>query len=274
MAPVRGRPRITGEPAAENAVRNIVTRSWMHGRLWANDPDCLLARQSRTKLTLPQVQSLATAIALSGGALLFSDDLVHLSPDRVELMSSLLPAIAETASVEDIMRESMPSNMTMRIERKFESWNVIARFNWSGRRRDLAVELPQGRWHVFEFWEQRYYGIHQRQLLLNQVPARGVRLLALRRAAGRPQVVGSTFHYSMGGAEIEGQRYDARRRVLQVDLLPVAKPQGELVLHVPRGFRTREATLDGVTLDPLSAGGTLTAQIAVDSPARLLVVFG
>ena len=30
--------------SAEVAIRNTLTRSWMHGRLWANDPDCLLVR--------------------------------------------------------------------------------------------------------------------------------------------------------------------------------------------------------------------------------------
>src|SRR5437667_1704108 len=32
------------EPSALNAIRNTMTRWWMHGRLWQNDPDWLLVR--------------------------------------------------------------------------------------------------------------------------------------------------------------------------------------------------------------------------------------
>lgn len=33
------------QPAAENALRNSIARYFTHGRLWANDPDCVLVRE-------------------------------------------------------------------------------------------------------------------------------------------------------------------------------------------------------------------------------------
>src|SRR2546422_1081578 len=39
------------EPWAPNAIRNTMMRWWMHGRLWQNDPDCLVVRGSDTGLT-------------------------------------------------------------------------------------------------------------------------------------------------------------------------------------------------------------------------------
>ncbi|TET94671.1 MAG: alpha-galactosidase, partial [Dehalococcoidia bacterium] len=38
-------------PAAANALRSAITRFWRHNRLWLNDPDCLLLRDSETALT-------------------------------------------------------------------------------------------------------------------------------------------------------------------------------------------------------------------------------
>jgi alpha-galactosidase len=273
IRPARGRPRITGEPSMENAVRNILTRAWMHNRLWANDPDCLLARQSRTKLTLSEVRSLATAIALSGGAVFLSDDLQQLAGERLDLVSSLLPAIPEAAAVGDLLREPMPSTMELAIERPFESWSVVARFNWSGRRPDLTVALPPGRWHVFDFWEYRYHGVHERELLLERVPAHGVRLLALRKAIDRPQIVGSTFHYSMGGREIDRVRFDARRRTLIVDLLPVARRGGELFVYAPRGYRLVDALLDGAPVEARRDGPLLIVRLTIDEPSTLTFDF-
>ena len=254
-------------------MRNILTRSWMHTRLWANDPDCLLARQSRTKLTLPEVQSLATVIALSGGAVFLSDDMEQLARERLDLVSSLLPAIPEAAVVRDLLRESMPSTMELGIQRPFESWSVVARFNWSGRRQDIAQTLPPGRWHVFEFWERQYLGVHEHELTLERVPAHGVWLLALRKVIDKPQVIGSTFHYSMGGREIEHIRFDAGRKTLLVDLLPVAKRKGELFVYVSDAYRLVEALLDDGPVSVRLDGPLLIVGLALDKPSKLAFQF-
>ena len=47
----RGAARSTlSDPSAVNSIRNTITRFWMHGRLWMNDPDCLLVRETDTAL--------------------------------------------------------------------------------------------------------------------------------------------------------------------------------------------------------------------------------
>jgi alpha-galactosidase len=66
-------------PSTRNAVRNVLSRTWMHRRLWLNDPDCLMARSRDTDLSVAETRTLATAIAASGGMVVFSDDLPTLS---------------------------------------------------------------------------------------------------------------------------------------------------------------------------------------------------
>ena len=219
------------------------------------------------------MQTLATAIALSGGAVFLSDNLDQLSPERLDLVSSVLPPIPESAAVNDLLREPMPSTMTVEIKRPFESWLVIGRFNWHGRPRDLAVPLPPGRWHIFDFWEQRYLGLHEAAVQLARVAPHGVRLLSLRAALDRPQVVGSTFHYSMGALEIDNVRWDGHRRALRVQLRPVAKQAGELLVHVPRGYRLLQATLDRAEIDVRREGQLLIARLPVDEPTSLTMTF-
>ena len=53
-------------PSARNAIQNSLSAAPLHRRWWLNDPDCLLVRE--TQLTLPEIQSLATVIALRGGS--------------------------------------------------------------------------------------------------------------------------------------------------------------------------------------------------------------
>ena len=57
-----------------NSIRNTFVRSLMHNRLWYNDPDCLMLRKSRTKLSKFERHSHINAIILSGGPILISDD--------------------------------------------------------------------------------------------------------------------------------------------------------------------------------------------------------
>jgi alpha-galactosidase len=265
----RGRPKVGGEPATENAVRNILTRSWMHGRLWANDPDCLLARSARTKLTVPEVQSLATAIALSGGMMLVSDDLPQLTEERLELISGLLPPLGQAGRVPDLLTAAMPETIELEVTRPHETWQLVGRFNWSGRRRDIDVALPPGRWHAFDFWQERYLGIRTGTLRLTDVARHGVRLLALRRVLERPQLVGTTLHYSMGGAEVSDIRWDDRRRSLRIELQPVARSGGSVVVSVPAAYTLADARIDGSQVEARAWRHVVAVPVAVDRPSGL-----
>ena len=60
----RSEPHI---PAARNNLQNTLARLPLNQRWWINDPDCLLLRPD-TGLTLVEVQTLASVIALSGGS--------------------------------------------------------------------------------------------------------------------------------------------------------------------------------------------------------------
>ncbi len=65
----------SGDPSTVYALDAIVARSFMHRRLWLNDPDCLMLRARETKLTADERGALAATIAGSGGMLLVSDDM-------------------------------------------------------------------------------------------------------------------------------------------------------------------------------------------------------
>jgi alpha-galactosidase len=71
-------------PSTASAIRNVVNRAWMHRRLWLNDPDCLMARAEQTELSAAEIRHLASAIAVTGGMLLFSDDMKHVSQEGRE----------------------------------------------------------------------------------------------------------------------------------------------------------------------------------------------
>lgn len=78
------------EPATRNAWVNTLTRSFMHRRLWLNDPDCLMLRTSETSLSPEAARAWALAVGVSGGMALVSDDLALLDADARRLLDEVL----------------------------------------------------------------------------------------------------------------------------------------------------------------------------------------
>ncbi len=77
-------------PSGANALRNTLSRSWMHRRLWLNDPDCLMARTQHTRLSEEERGTLARSIAISGGMTILSDDISMLGPTERALVRDAL----------------------------------------------------------------------------------------------------------------------------------------------------------------------------------------
>jgi hypothetical protein len=236
----RGPRTPLSDPAALNAIRNSIGRYWQHGRLWANDPDCLLARETDTALAGDEVRALTTVIGLSGGMVLDSDKLAKLSDERRDLISLLLPVYGRSAVPIDLFQTpDVPSLFSL----DCGTHRLTAVFNWSDELRKVEAPLPKGQWHAFEMWEREYLGVRGGSLAL-PVPPHGCRLLRLTPDLGRPQVVGSTFHITMGAMEIESETWDGAK--LQIEMRAVARDRGELWVWLPGGVQRYEVVGRGV----------------------------
>ncbi len=197
-------------PGTKNAVRNTLTRAFLHDRWWLNDPDCLLLRDRQTKLTPPEVESLATVIALSGGMLLTSDDFSAVSPRRLEMLAEVFPPARSAARALNLFRtdaagrpnrDGLPG-LFVRKEQAGggegsrrglggpgagATWSIGV-FNWTDGPADLTLDLPSvtgeaGPWHVRDVWSGRDLGEVRGTLALPAVPKHGCRFLRLSRTS-------------------------------------------------------------------------------------------
>jgi alpha-galactosidase len=87
-----------GDPSTVYALDAIVARSFMHRRLWLNDPDCLMLRARETRLTADERAALAATIVASGGMLLISDDMSLLDEEAGKLFRTLATIALEIDS--------------------------------------------------------------------------------------------------------------------------------------------------------------------------------
>lgn len=72
-------------PCQRNASRNVISRAWQHGRLWVNDPDCLMLRPS-----VERREDWAALVARYGGLRASSDAVDELDRWGLEQTRQLL----------------------------------------------------------------------------------------------------------------------------------------------------------------------------------------
>lgn len=108
-------------PATKHALSNTLARSFLHRRLWVNDPDCLMLRTSETQMSAEAVHTWAHAVAVSGGMALVSDDLGLLGDDARGLLDDVLAIgrAADAAAVDgavarcpDLVTAPVPGRLT------------------------------------------------------------------------------------------------------------------------------------------------------------------
>ena len=213
-------------PSARNAIQNVLTRAPMHLNWFVNDPDCLIVRES-SQLTLEEIRSLATVIAVSGGSLLLSDNLPGLSQERLEIARALIPSSSHRPVVLDWFDRVSPERVRVDFEGPEGKWSVAAIFNWQDAPQRVTVtredlRLTAGKVICRSFWDDRVQLREENQLLFaDELPAHSCALLAIREIEQDiPRYAGSSVHFSQGLEvkewRVEGNKLSARLDVERV----------------------------------------------------------
>jgi alpha-galactosidase len=233
-------------PSEARALQNILTRAPMHRRWWVNDPDCLLVRET-THLSLGEVQSLATAIAMTGGSLLLSDDLPALSPERLRIAEALLPVIGLRPQMPDWFDGHTPSRLRIDLQGPAGPWYMLALFNWADEAHNLYLRLKDYGFDQYEpftghsFWSQETIMQDREGFEARGIAPHGVALLAVRPLTiTQPQYLGSDLHISQG---LEMAAWKVDNGLIQLELCLPRSASGHVDLELQRA--PTAALLDG-----------------------------
>ncbi len=205
------------EPSVRHAMRMTLQRNWIHGRWWANDPDCLIVRETDTELSEAEVRFLATGIALSGGMVVASDDLARLGESRRNMALALFPPGGVAARPVDPSEGPVPSAWRASLG---DGRALVGILNWEDEARWVVPgEYLQAGETAFDVWSGRLLG--KGDVLLR--PHEGALWQVTAYGKG-PRVVGDTGNINYAGlyqrpvsGRIQVRNDTERRRTLAIE---------------------------------------------------------
>lgn len=164
--------------ATRNAVQDTCARSPFDGTWWLNDPDCLMVRDTDTRLTEEEVRTLATVIGMTDGMVVLSDRLARLPESRRRMIATVRDLAGGRVEVADLFERPRPEVLVSRRAGRTD----VAVVNTSDRPRRMAVDLPRRGVPVVdadlpEVWTGATVAVRGGLADLGEVPAHGTRVL-------------------------------------------------------------------------------------------------
>jgi len=164
----------------------------------------------------------------------------------------------------------------LEIDRPFEHWSVLARFNWRKLalhwdREDRPAEEVRfadlglsGRkdYLVYEFWSRQFLGRCRGSFTAPaQKPDNGLQVFAIREARPHPWVLSTTRHLSQGGVSLLDERWDGGAKVLSGKSKVVVGDPYVMTVHLPDGYGLKSAEAGGEKTEFENQKETATVRI-------------
>ncbi len=249
------------------ALRSTIQRSYMHQTWWINDPDCVVVRENKSKLTYDEIILQLTVFGLSGGQFLISDDEKLVDQPRIELLKRLSPPFSrpfiESKQKEnalssqnsyavplDIFVEKLPTLYTRTIFTPFGQRHLTAVINWSNKKQIRALKLSQlitykdiqnykhnQKFIVFNYWKEEVEGIFDLDERINlEISSHGCEYLAIVPSTlhedDTPIFLSSTLHILQGAQEISEVNY--KQDLIEIKLELPGIRTGDLFFFSPK----------------------------------------
>jgi len=129
-------------------------------------------------------------------------------------------------------------------------WWTLALLNWDDEPRTVAQNLAAlgittggQRFAAYDVWAERPLADVQQTLAATIAP-HSTLTVALRSAAARPQVIGTTRHVVQGAIDIKEERWDATTRSLHATSTDLDGRPYAVTIALPRGLRARSCKAD------------------------------
>jgi hypothetical protein len=221
----------------ETALDATMQYYFLHNVVWYCDPDCMLLR---SPLTLDQARAWATLQGLTGEALMTSERLADLSPERVEILRAVYPAL-DIRPLDLFPAKKNKRIWDLKINHLGRNYDVVGVFNFRHDKSDMVLltwkdlGLPDtGAVHVFDFWNKEYLGAWEKGMVV-EIPPTACRVLTLVPDNQSIQLVSTSRHITQGYLDLSNLNFDATHATYSGTSSVVKNDPYELRFAFPRG---------------------------------------
>jgi NPCBM/NEW2 domain/Melibiase len=219
------------------AMRATMQYYFLHNVAWYADPDVFIVR---APLPLEQARAWATLQGLTGQAALMSDRLVDLSPERIELMKRVYPAV-DIRPLDLFSSDRNKRIWDLKVNHLDREYDVVGVFNFDESKSLLSyvswkdLGLPEDRRvHVFDFWNKEYLGAWEKGMSVDLMPA-STRVFALMPATDQVQLVSTSRHITQGWVDLISHNFNAARNTYSGKSKVIRNDPYNLWFAFPRG---------------------------------------
>ena len=265
-------------PSVESAMQQNILRYFFHKHFWINDPDALIVRRE-SHLSTEEIQFEVTAIGLLGGLLFLGDSMTNLTPSETELIQILIPPYGNSARPLDLLEQNFPEILILDVQTPFDNWKVIGIFNWSDKTKNAKIDLNkilspnQEKYHIFEFWEKTYLGIHENEFETDAIGPHSVKLFTLHQVKAIPTLLSSSFHITQGGVEIKQFEFDPQTDSLHIALEKRGEHKGNLYIYLPDGLQKKHIEVKGNIQEAVEKDNILIINLHFKNETKLALEF-
>ncbi|MCE5306737.1 MAG: hypothetical protein LLG20_03760 [Acidobacteriales bacterium] len=229
----------TSHRAATNA---LAGNYFTHRKLYLADSGNVMTIDK--PIAVSDAQITTTIFGINGSPLMLGDDISRMSEERLAMVKQIFPRLPEAAHPLDLFDKpepAWPETFHLKVKRDWDEWDLVAVFNYRSKAldEDIAFERlgldPSASYVVWDFWNERYLGVHKGSIRL-AVPGQSVKLLRIARERAHPWVASTDMHVRQGQAEIVNARWNQDASALTIEATRPAGYRGNVFVRAPKGL--------------------------------------
>jgi alpha-galactosidase len=267
-------------PSVEHAMQQNILRYFFHNQFWINDPDALIVRRRESHLTPTEIQFEVSAIGLLGGLLFLSDNLASLLPNEIELIQILIPPYGISARPLDLLEHNFPEILVLDVHTDFDDWKIVGVFNWNKKAKIFSLDLNkifnsnEEKYHVFEFWDKKYFGIHKKTFQTDLINPHSSKLFAIHEVKDVPTLLSSSFHITQGGLEVTQFLFNSDSNSLHITLEKLGNNKGNLYIYLPESLQTPQIDFEGSGKEIIMKDNILILNLEFQNETQITINLG
>lgn len=264
--------------------RQFAANYMLHQRVWITDPDPLFVGGQYNRdmdsgpigpdpALLREVRMRLQEQVISGGPITIGENMADYTPQRLHLLTLVLPIYGQAARPLDMFVHTDPQVYDLPVRTRRDYWHVLLVQNWNNTSKTYAIQFsnlgldPHKNYLVFRFWDQHLLGQFRGRVYLN-VGAREGQTYAIRSLPTHPWVLSTDMHLTQGGVELENVRYDSSAQQLSGVASRNPGDVGHIVIYAPDGYRIRSASGDYRAEQQSSGAEVIYLQIKFDQTSE------